>query len=128
PPPPAGTGPVGERAGDRLPDHGDHRPDPLQHAQRRSLPGAAHDLPDRVGEDQGAQALPEVADRDPVESQDREVEMAEPRAPGDADGGDGHPLGRSCGPKWPTPGTWSPIRMTQGASLDLSSWVRNRSW
>ena len=101
--------------------------DALQHAERGSLPGAAHDLPDRVREDEGAQALPEVADRHPVEGQDREVQVIEPHLRGAARDGEGHRLGRSAGPKWPTPGMWSPIRMTQRARREVWSWGRKMS-
>ena len=74
----AGPGAVGQRAGDRLPDHGHQRPD-RPRARRARSPRAPRptNWMHQVGDDQAAEARPHVADGDPVQGQDDEIEVVQ---------------------------------------------------
>src|SRR5262249_53687977 len=107
---------------------GHHRPDALQHAQGGALVGRTDHLADDHRQDQRAQALPEVADSDPVEGEDDEGDVSQPAGPGRRRRGRRHVLfGVSVGPNGPRPGMWRPMFITTGARWDAASCGASRS-
>ncbi len=70
---------VGDSSDDRLPDDRNQGAERFQQARRDAFVLAPDELDDHVGQDQRSQAVPQVADRDPVERQDDEVDGSQSR-------------------------------------------------